>query len=314
MARLRFLSLLLFGPLALGSCGDAPAGDGGAGAGASDGKPVVLTSFYPTTYFATRIAGDRAEVRLPLPAGADPIYWKPSADAVAAYQAADLIVVNGAGFEKWIEQVSLPASRVVDTAAGFEEQWVRYEEETTHSHGPEGEHTHTGLDGHTWLDPQLAILQSRAIADALVALRPDDATVFEANFAALEQDLLELDAGFQALGKVPAGEPLYASPPAYNYLKKRYGWEVVNLDLDLEQVPDPLTLLELKQQLKEERGRFLLWEGEPTPEVVAAMQGLALQSLVISPCEGAPEAGGPDYLASMRANLKQLQLAFAAGE
>ncbi len=33
---------------------------------------VVLTTFYPTTYFAQRIAGDHLQVDCPLPDGADP--------------------------------------------------------------------------------------------------------------------------------------------------------------------------------------------------------------------------------------------------
>ena len=314
MARMRFPLWLVFGLLLCASCGDGSTGSGTPSAGSSNGKPVVLTTFYPTTYFATRIAGDVVDVRCPLPADADPIFWKPSAEAVASYQAADLIVVNGAELEKWVGQVSLPASRVVETAAGFRDQWVRYEEQTTHSHGPEGEHAHVGIDGHTWLDPQLAILQSRAIADALIELRPDHTAAFEAGFASLEQDLQELHAGFEALGTLPEGEFLYASHPAYNYLQERYGWRVVNLDLDPGEMPSEQSLADLKQRLQKDRGRYLIWEGEPDPAIASALQELGLLSLVISPCEGAPDAGDLDYLAQMRENIDRLAVAFDSGK
>lgn len=81
--------------------GDGNAPDSGGDPG-SGGKPVVFTTFYPTTYFAQRIAGEFAEVVCPLPEGADPIFGHPEADQVLTYQAADLVIVNGASFEKWV--------------------------------------------------------------------------------------------------------------------------------------------------------------------------------------------------------------------
>ena len=60
------------------------------------GPPLVYTTFFPTTAFAQRIAGDLAEIVCPLPADADPITWKPAPDQIRAYQDADLIVLNGA--------------------------------------------------------------------------------------------------------------------------------------------------------------------------------------------------------------------------
>src|SRR5262245_38391727 len=37
----------------------------------------VWTTFYPTTYFAKRIAGDTVKVVCPLPESEDPAFWKP---------------------------------------------------------------------------------------------------------------------------------------------------------------------------------------------------------------------------------------------
>jgi len=102
--------------------------------------PTVSPTFYPTEYFPSRIGGDHVLVTLPLPPDADPIFWQPSREQIAAYQEADLIVINGADFEKWIATASLPESRIVDTAAAFEDDFVTYET-TTHAHGPGG-HEH----------------------------------------------------------------------------------------------------------------------------------------------------------------------------
>lgn len=298
-------SALLF----YGSCAQEPSGEASARPQPDNGKPDVLTTFYPLTYFATRVAGDLVNVRCPLPADADPIHWKPSADDVAEYQAADLVIANGARLEKWIRQVSLPTSRLVKTAERFRETWGRVVE-TTHSHGPEGEHSHYGVDGHTWLDPRLAVQQSRALTDALVRLLPDSAAELERGFASLEEDLKTLHQSLEALGSLPDGQRLYASHPAYNYLARRHGWRIENLDLSPDAVPGAETLALVRERLSKKPGRYLLWEDAPNPAVAAAFEKIGLQSLVFRPCEQAPKTGEADYLDSMRANIQRLARAF----
>ncbi|MCA8961213.1 MAG: zinc ABC transporter substrate-binding protein, partial [Planctomycetes bacterium] len=98
----------------------------------------VRTTFYPTTYFAERIGGERVHVVCPTPADADPIFWMPDEGAIGDYQSAELIVLNGAEFEKWVSKVTLPERRVVRTAAPFADQLLRFEQAMTHSHGPGG--------------------------------------------------------------------------------------------------------------------------------------------------------------------------------
>ena len=117
---------------------------------------TVYTTFYPTTYFTQRIGGSHVEVTCPLPDDADPIFWQPDRNTIMAYQKAALIILNGADFEKWALTASLPTGRIVDTARNFTDQFITYES-VTHSHGPGGDHTHEGIDGHTWIDPTLAI-------------------------------------------------------------------------------------------------------------------------------------------------------------
>ncbi len=283
------------------------------------GKLVVYTTFYPTTYFAQRIVGDLAEVVCPLPADADPIFWQPDAALIERYQGADLIVLNGADFEKWAQRVSLPASRVVDTARSFKDQHLRYENALTHSHGPSGAHTHEGVDGHTWLDPQNARAQAKAIHQAILQRTTDPKAKqqLQSRWASLDQDLASLATdfeGFRARGQPPA---LLASHPAYNYLARRYGWNLVNLDLDPESMPDPQALDAIRKTLAKHPAKHLLWESEPKPEIARRfLDELGLISLVFSPAETLDEADrakGVDYLAIMRRNIEALRPVFVAG-
>ena len=128
--------------------------------------PVVYVSNYPLKYFAERIAAPWVDIRLPVPEGEDPAFWKPKPEAIQAMQRADLVVLNGASYESWLKTVSLPPSRLINTTRGFNDRLIPLAERTTHSHGLEGEHEHSGTAFTTWLDLNLAAQQVRAITDA----------------------------------------------------------------------------------------------------------------------------------------------------
>ncbi len=282
--------------------------DRGAGTHPAAPEPYVLTTFYPTTWFAQRIAGDHVEIACPLPEGADPIFWQPSRDAVAQYQGARLVIVNGADFERWLPTVSLPQSRVVDTAAGFKERFVRFKT-TTHSHGAGGAHTHEGIDGHTWVDPQNAKMQAKAIADALARAFPAHATTFARNLAALQGDLDTLAARCAEATPLLAGVRLLASHPAYDYLAARHGWTIRNLDLDPEAALTDADVALLTAAKGDAARCVLLWEAAPTPASDARLRELGIASVPFSPAENpsaADLAAGQDYLAIMRGNLDRL--------
>jgi len=285
---------------------------GGDAAPASGGAPeleqAVYTTFHPTTWMAETIAGGLVAVVCPLPAGEDPIFWRPERETLARYARARLVVVNGAGLEKWVETASLPPSRVVVSAGAFEDEWLTYASATTHSHGSSGAHTHTGLDGHTWLDPIHALAQSRAILDAMCAAFPEDADAFRASHAEVARELSELDAAFAELAPKLRDVNVIASHPAYDYLARRYAFDVTNLDLDPEAALDEESKAALTAAVKPGVRNLLLWESPPGEAALAAVPD-AVRSIVVTPAEN-PEAG-ESFPALMRANAARLAEALA---
>jgi len=271
-------------------------------------KPLVYTTFYPTAYFTERIAGETVDVICPVPPDADPIFWVPDDQTISAYQSADLIILNGAGFAKWVANVSLPESRVTDTARALAGQLITYENTTTHSHGKTGTHSHRGTDGHTWLDPVNAKAQAAEIRDALTKHFPPQEKKFRGGYTALATDLDTLDArlkGYQSSSKNP---PLLASHPAYNYLARRYGWNLKNLDLDPETPLSDRQLTEIQQILATHPASHLLWESAPLTETAETLRtSLGLSSIVFSPCE---IEGPANYLETMQKNLDAIRIIF----
>ena len=293
---------ILMTVLLLAGCGGEPSDSQGQ---PRSGKLVVMTTMYPMAYLAERIGGDLVEVICPVPAGEDPIFWQPDEETIGRYQEADLIVLNGADFAKWVAKTPLPSAKIVDTAKPFEKEFIRFETATTHAHGPAGEHAHEGIDGHTWMDPVNAKIQADEIREALVRLLPEHEAQIDARFKMLARDLDELDRGLTACSTDRA---LLASHPAYNYIAKRYGWNVVNLDLDPAEMPSAEVFGQISKILEDHPAKFLLWESSPEPEIAAKLHDeLMLACPVISPCE---LEGDEDYLAAMKRNLLTMKEIF----
>ncbi|MBD3344940.1 MAG: hypothetical protein GF401_07750 [Chitinivibrionales bacterium] len=281
-------------------------------AGPKNEKPVVYTTFYPTQYFTQRIGGNDVAVVNPVPENEDPIFWLPPREIIRKYHNADLIVLNGAGFEEWVDMVTLPREKVVVTASPLKNEFITYEKAVTHSHGPGGEHAHEGLDGHTWLDPVYAKVQAERIQEALIELLPEKKETLAGRFRSLIDDLDNLDKKLKALGKNEI--PLLMSHPAYNYIARRYKWSIINLDLDPEKMPSHEHVKDIATIVSKTHARYLVWEGPPEENVKKHIsEKCGLTSILFSPCEllGRKEREkGLDYMKIMNRNIENISNAF----
>ncbi len=266
---------------------------------------VVYTVNYPLQYFAERIGGDLVSVVFPAPAGVDPAYWSPDPETVVAYQRADLILLNGAGYAKWAERASLPLAKMVDTSAGFRDRYLPLEEGVTHTHGPEGEHAHKGYAFTTWLDPVLAIGQAQAVKDALSNAMPEQEELLLENFERLQADLLVLDAELELAFGALADEPLIFSHPVYQYLAERYGLDGVSLHWEPDEAPSDKMWRELRDLLSDHPAYWVLWEDTPLVETSRRLAELGLESVVFDPCANTPTEG--DFGTVMLENVSRLE-------
>jgi len=269
------------------------------------GPLTVYVVNYPLRYFAERIGGELVRVVLPAPADVDPAHWSPDAETVAAYQAADLILLNGAGYARWVQRASLPRARLLDTSASFRDRLIAQDAATTHIHGPEGAHSHTDLAFTTWLDPALAILQARAVADAFAEARPEHEAAFGAGLAALEASLGELDARLAEAARAIGETPLLFSHPVYQYFARRYGRNARSLHWEPDEPPDERAWRALEELLAEHPARWMIWEATPAEATVRKLEALGVRSIVYSPCANAPEQG--DFLSVMSRNAASFE-------
>jgi len=269
---------------------------------------IVYTVNYPLQYFAQRIAGDHAEVLFPASPDVDPAFWQPDAETIGDFQRADVILLNGAGYAKWVSKVSLPRRKLVDTSAGFREHYIETEGGPTHSHGREGAHSHAGTAFTTWLDFTQAVEQARAVRDALSRLMPDQADTFTANFRALERDLLDLDARLEAIVARDPAQPLFASHPVYQYLARRYSLNLKSVMWEPDAMPPESEWQGLAELREAHPAAWMLWEGVPSAENRERLRQHGVQSVVFDPCANRPAAG--DFLRVMSDNVANMAGAY----
>lgn len=303
---LRVLGLLAV--LTATSC-DRPNTPETPAAGPFDGnKPQVYVVNYPLLYFAQRIGGEHVEVHFPVPADIDPAFWKPGAKAVAQFQAGDLILLNGAGYARWIERVSLPESKLVNTTRTVQQQYIRVKDAVTHQHGPQGEHSHAGFAFTTWLDPQIAVEQARAVKDALVKLMPRRQPLLQANYAALEKELRALDKRIEATVSSKPNQPLVASHPVYQYFAKRYGLNLRSVHWEPDVMPDDASWKDFSALISKHPAKVMLWEAKPKDEVSTRLESMGIKSIVFAPSANRPLEG--HFLSIMESNVDRLAAAF----
>lgn len=271
------------------------------------GRPVVYTVNYPLSYFAERIGGQGIEVDLPTPADLDPAFWVPTAEEVLRYQSADLILLNGADYAKWVKRATLPPEKLVDTSASFADSFIVIPNAITHSHGPSGKHSHAGTVFTTWIDFSQASEQARAIYEAFLAHDIADSLLLRRNFEALERDLLDLDSSLRTVTQGHHGQTLFASHPIFQYFARRYGLNLVAVLWEPGEFPSQKQWDHLAELQKKNAASWMIWEGEPLPASKRRLLQMGIHSVVFDPCANRPVHG--DFLSVMRANLEGLRAA-----
>lgn len=105
---------------------------------------------------------------------------------VKAAEAAELIVISGAGLEEFMEDI-LQDTNAIDASAGLELLCPE------NSHGHEEAHDHEGhhhdQDPHIWLDPANAAVMAYNICQGLSEQYPRHAETFSANLEMLTKEL-----------------------------------------------------------------------------------------------------------------------------
>ena len=267
----------------------------------------IFASNYPLSYFAERISGKPEIVIFPEIDG-DPAFWVPESADIITMQQSDIILLNGAAYEKWLNAVSLPRRKIIITSKVFSERFIVMEESVDHKHGPSGDHSHSGTAFTTWIDINQAAFQAKAIKDAMAKRKVSSQEVLNRNFKSLIEDLRVMDTEINEMAQGHSKVPLVASHPVYQYFARRYGLNIKAVMWEPDVFPDEEMWAQLKELLKNHPTKWMIWEGEPLPESVAKLKEMGITSVVFDPCGNRPDSG--DFISVMKNNTANLQRIF----
>lgn len=259
-------------------------------------KLQVVASFYPLYDFASHVAGNRATVTSLVPPGIEPHDWEPTLGDVTRVRSADLLIINGVGFEKWADGIG--ARKIVNTSEGIEL-------------AQEGEHG--AVDPHIWLDPVLAKHQVEAIGAALAQADPANAQYYSKNAASYSAELDSLDSFIKSELSGCEKSEFIAFHDAFGRFAQRYGLEQhAILDISPEGEILPQRLQEVIGLAKSLGISVIYSEDLVDPRLAEVVAGEIPggKVLVLSPVEGIDaqeRAAGIDYMAKMKENVANLK-------
>ena len=162
-------------------------------------KLQVITSATFLYEFSQNIGKEMIDVTLLVPMGADPHDWEPTIRDREKLQKADVIIVNGIGYEHWLDSFDSNDNQgiLVDTSNGIStldsEKHDDHAKEDDHDGHEEEEDGHENLDPHIWLNPVYAQLQVKNIANALSNSDPTNKNYYQSNAAIYNKELDLLD-------------------------------------------------------------------------------------------------------------------------
>lgn len=217
---------------------------------------------------ARQVGGGRVEVVSLMRPGSDPHTFQPTPDDVRLIADARLVVVNGLGYEGWLDQLISAAGvareRVVVASTGVEAMTAG-----AHAHG-DG-HDHGDQDPHAWHDAKNGMRYVANLRDAFTAVDAAGAADFAAWTELYQAQLRVVDAWVKKqLATLPSERRvLVTSHDAMAYFARAYGLEVVPVEgITTGQEPDPARFANLITLLRTRGVPAVFIESSANPKVV----------------------------------------------
>ena len=243
-------------------------------------KLLAAVSIAPQVYFLKQIAGERADVVVMVPAGADAHTYEPKPRQLADLGQAAVYFAIGMDFEKaWLPRFAAvnPKMALVATDAGIKKMPMTAHEHDDHDdkakgakdhghdkgktadkHGhdtakaEEGHDHHDGEpDPHVWLSPKLAKVIGASMRDALVKADPEGAADYAAGYDRFAAACDALDADIRkTFADLPPGEHKFmVFHPSWGYFARDYGLTQEPIE-QLGREPGPKALAALMKEAK----------------------------------------------------------------
>lgn len=279
------------------------------------GRPRVVASFSILADLVREVAGDAVELTALVGPDQDAHVYQPTPADAQALAGAAVVVVNGLGFEGWLDRLvkasGFKGARIV-ASEGI--KTLRAPGRGGHAHG----HGHGSVDPHVWQDPRRAQAMVRTIARGLAKADPERAASYQQRAESYAAQLADLDATIAAeIALVPKERrKVITSHDAFAYFQDRYGVAFrAPHGVSTESEPSAADVGRLIREIRREKVRIVFIESISNPrliEQIAREGGAQMGGRLYSDALSGPAGPAPSYLAMMRHNASRLRDAMIA--
>jgi zinc/manganese transport system substrate-binding protein len=283
-----------------------------AGSGPADAqdKIRVVATFSILADFARNVGGDAVEVGSLVGPNGDAHAYSPSPADGKRLADAKLILVNGLGFEGWIERLvkaSGTKAVVVTASRGIKPRQMTDEDE----------HDHGKTDPHAWQSVANAKIYVANVRDALVKADPGGTAAYEANAAAYLAKLDQLENDIKAtIAAIPAERrKIITTHDAFGYFGAAYRLQfIAPQGVSTEAEVSARDVAKIIRQIKTQKIPAVFMENVSDPRLmkrIAEEAGAKIGGKLYSDALSQPGGPAATYLDMMRNNLKEFQSALA---
>jgi zinc transport system substrate-binding protein len=273
------------------------------------GKTKIVTTFLPMYIFTKAVTGDAADVEILVPPGTEVHEYQATPNNVKAIATANVLVKNGLGLEKFLENTVKNAQNPKLAQIDASKNIKPLNEISPVEKIAKEEHEHVEGNPHVWLDPVLAKQLVINIRDGLIVADPANKATYEANAGNYIKQLENLNNEFeQTLEKTP-NCTFVTFHDAYPYLAQRYKLK----QLAVVEIPeDQLTPADVKNAVnavKKYKIKALFSEpGVDNKLLTSLSQDLNLTLRTLDSLETG-KTNPQYYFEAMKANLQTLETA-----
>jgi zinc/manganese transport system substrate-binding protein len=295
---------------------------------AHDKLPVVA-SFSILGDMVAEVGGDRVAVTMLVGPDGDAHVYQPTPADAQMIAGASLVVVNGLGFEGWLDRLieaseykgpvvvateGVTALEMAKEGHDDHAECEAHAEGEAHDHDHEG-HDHGGTDPHAWQSVDNARIYVSNIAAALIAADPEGEEVYTPNASAYLAALTALEAEIQAaMVALPKDRrSVVTSHDAFGYFAAAYGMTFHAPEgISTEAEASAADVAALITQMKAESITAVFVENISDSrllEQITAETGATVGGTLFSDALSGPDGPASTYLNMMRHNVATLTAA-----
>lgn len=267
----------------------------------ADAKIKVVASFSILADLATHVGGDHVDVVALVGPGSDAHAFEPRPQDVRLVAEADVVVVNGLGFEGWIDRL---------VSASGTDAHIK-----VLSEGIVPETRDGGVDPHAWQSAAHVQTYVANIADVLCAADGQNCPVYEANAKSFGDVLRGLDRDIMTvMTEIPLPRRVViTSHDAFGYFASHYDVTFhAPQGVSSASEASAKAVADLINQIRSTGATALFVEAMTDPRLIAQIAretGLPMGGTLYSDALSATDGPAPTYVAMMRHNAELLTAA-----